>query len=175
MCSSDLILVPRRKSDDINIEVPDDLAEYIAAGVNGNIRELEGVLNRLAALSSFFSVPLSMEFARKHLGNLYVEEDPITPEKVMEAVSRLYSIRVTDLKGDRKIKGIAYPRQIAMYISRKHTPHSFPDLGRAFHRDNSTVQYACKKITEKIKKDPDLRHTIATIERNLGVNNSMGL
>jgi len=164
-----MLAILRQKCDECAISLPPDLETWIASRVRGNIRELEGALNRLAALSSFFSAPLDVDFAQQHLGNLYAEEiESITPEKVMQAVARLYAIRVVDLKGTRKVKGIAFPRQIAMYLSRKHTNLSFPDLGRSFNRDNSTVQYACKKIRKQIDKDPDLRHTLNTLERNIG-------
>ncbi len=165
-----MLAILLHKSDELGIVLDRDLAEFVSSRVRGNIRELEGVLNRLAALSSFYAERLTLDFAKKHLGNLYVEEmETITADKVMEVVSRLYAIRPSDLKGSRKVKGIVYPRQIAMYLARKHTPLSFPDLGRAFCRDNSTVQYACKKIDSKCKNDPDLQHVIATLERNLGV------
>ena len=164
-----MLAILRQKCDECAIALPPDLETWIASRVRGNIRELEGALNRLAALSSFFSAPLDVDFAQQHLGNLYAEEmESITPEKVMQAVARLYAIRVVDLKGTRKVKGIAFPRQIAMYLARKHTNLSFPDLGRSFNRDNSTVQYACKKIRKQIDKDPDLRHTLNTLERNIG-------
>jgi len=164
-----MLAILRHKCDECAISLPEDLQIWIASRVRGNIRELEGALNRLAALSSFFSSPLDIDFAQKHLGNLYAEEvEAITPEKVMQAVARLYAIRVVDLKGNRKVKGIAFPRQVAMFLARKHTNLSFPDLGRSFNRDNSTVQYACKKIRQQIDKDPDLRHTLNTLERNIG-------
>lgn len=167
-----MLAILRQKCDECAISLPEDLQFWIASRVRGNIRELEGALNRLAALSSFFSAPLDIDFAQKHLGNLYAEEmEAITPDKVMQAVARLYAIRVVDLKGTRKIKGIAFPRQVAMFLSRKHTELSFPDLGRSFNRDNSTVQYACKKIRQQIDKDPDLRHTLNTLERNIGISN----
>lgn len=167
-----MLAILRQKCDECAISLPEDLQIWIASRVRGNIRELEGALNRLAALSSFFSAPLDVDFAQKHLGNLYAEEvEAITPDRVMQAVARLYAIRVVDLKGTRKIKGIAFPRQIAMFLSRKHTVLSFPDLGRSFNRDNSTVQYACKKIRQQIDKDPDLRHTLNTLERNIGISN----
>jgi chromosomal replication initiator protein len=167
-----MLAILLQKCDECAISLSEDLQIWIASRVRGNIRELEGALNRLAALSSFFSAPLDVDFAQKHLGNLYSEEvESITPDKVMQAVARLYAIRVVDLKGTRKIKGIAFPRQIAMFLSRKHTRLSFPDLGRSFNRDNSTVQYACKKIRQQIDKDPDLRHTLNTLERNIGISN----
>jgi chromosomal replication initiator protein len=167
-----MIAILRKKCDLLNIEVPSDLENWIATRVRGNVRELEGALNRLAALSSFLSSPITIEFAQKHLSNLYIEErEPITVDKVMLATARLYGIRVGDMKASRKMKEVAFPRQVAMYLARKHTNLSFPDLGRAFVRDNSTVQYGCKKIDKQQKTDPDLRHTIQTIEKNLDIEN----
>jgi len=165
-----MIAILRKKCDALKIELPSDLENWIATRVRGNIRELEGALNRLAALSSFLSSPITIEFAQKHLSNLYIEErKPITVDNVMLATARLYGIRVSDMKASRKMKEVAFPRQVAMYLARKHTNLSFPDLGRAFVRDNSTVQYGCKKIDKQQKTDPDLRHTIQTIEKNLDI------
>ena len=88
----------------------------------------------------------------------------------MEVVARFFNIRVTDLKGRRKVKGIARPRQIAMHLTRTHTELSFPDIGRAFGgRDHSTVQYACKKVKADLKKDADLREVMRNLESSLGV------
>ena len=167
-----MLAILRKKCDSLSIEIPSDLENWIATRVRGNVRELEGALNRLAALSSFLSSPITIEFAQKHLSNLYIEErEPITVDKVMLATARLYGIRVGDMKASRKMKEVAFPRQVAMYLARKHTNLSFPDLGRAFVRDNSTVQYGCKKIDKQQKTDPDLRHTIQTIEKNLDIEN----
>ena len=167
-----MLAILRKKCDSLNIKIPSDLENWIATRVRANVRELEGALNRLAALSSFLSSPITLEFAQKHLSNLYIEEkEPVTVDKVMLATARLYGIRVGDMKASRKMKEVAFPRQVAMYLARKHTNLSFPDLGRAFVRDNSTVQYGCKKIDKQQKTDPDLRHTIKTIEKNLDIEN----
>ncbi|MCB9764087.1 MAG: chromosomal replication initiator protein DnaA [Alphaproteobacteria bacterium] len=166
-----LIAILHRKGDSLGLEVPDDLATWISQRVRGNIRELEGALNRLAALHRFYNEPLSIEFARRHLSNLLDDEpQALTPERIMREVARFYSIKVSDIKGSRRLKAVVRPRQIAMYLSRRHTGLSFPDLGRAFGgRDHSTVQHACKQIQKLTAKDPDLRQHVETLEQNLGV------
>ena len=165
-----MVAILQKKTDPMGMVIPDDLALWIASRVRGNIRELEGALNRLAALHRFFSEPLTVEFARKHLGQLLAEEpQALTPDKIIHIVARFFNIKVSDIKGRRKLKGVVRPRQIAMYLARAHTELSFPDLGRAFGgRDHSTVQHACKKITADLKKDPDLHAHIETLERHLG-------
>ncbi len=166
-----MIAIMHKKCESLNMTVPDDLALWIASRVRGNIRELEGALNRLAALNRFFSEPLTVEFACKHLGQLLAEEPKaLTPDKIITVVGRFFNIKVNEIKGHRKLKSQVRPRQIAMYLARKHTELSFPDLGRAFGgKDHSTVQHACKKISRELAKDPDLQAHIETLERHLGI------
>ena len=166
-----MVAILQSKAEPLGLDVPDDLALWISSRVRGNIRELEGVLNRMAALHRFTGQPLSVEFARQQLGTLLAEQpQAITPDKVQKAVARFFNIRVADLTGPRKLKSIVRPRQIAMYLCRHHTELSFPDLGRAFGgRDHSTVQHACKKIQGELGRDPDLKNHVEMLERNLGV------
>lgn len=166
-----LVAILHKKSDKVGLEIPDDLALWIAARVRGNIREIEGALNRLAALHRFYNQPLSIEFARRHLSNMLNEEPlALTPERIMREVARYYNLKVADLKGQRKLKGVVVPRQIAMHLSRRHTGLSFPDLGKAFGgRDHSTIQHACKKIRQMMLKDAELRSQLEALEQSLGV------
>jgi chromosomal replication initiator protein len=166
-----MVAILRKKADELNIPMPDDVSLWVAGRVRCNIREAEGALKRLGALSSFFSTDLDIEFCKEHLAQLYPERTTSpTPDRVMEVVARFFNIRVTDLKGRRKVKGIARPRQIAMHLTRVHTELSFPDIGRAFGgRDHSTVQYACKKVKSGLNEDPDLREVMRNLENSLGV------
>lgn len=167
-----MVAILQAKAETLRLPIGEECALWIASHVNGNIRELEGAINRLAALGSFYGDAITVEFAREHLGSMLVrQQEAITPERVMQVVARYFNIRVGELKGQRKLKGIVLPRQIAMFIAREHTDLSFPDLGRAFGgRDHSTVQHACKKIKRLEKTDPDLQSHLRTLERNLGVS-----
>lgn len=165
-----MVAILQAKAEELSLELDDEVALWISSRVQGNVRELEGAMNRLAALKRFYDEPVNVEFARRNLGSL-LSEDPqvLTPDAIKKAVARFFNIKVTDLVGRRKLKGIVRPRMIAMYLARKHTNLSFPDLGRAFGgRDHSTVQHACKKVTELIGRDPDVRNHVDALERNLG-------
>ncbi len=165
-----MIAILHSKAEEVGLELDDEVALWISSRVQGNVRELEGALNRLAALERFYDEPLSLEFTRRNLGNLLAEDPQVlTPDHIKKAVARFFNIKVADLVGRRKLKGIVRPRQIAMYLARKHTGLSFPDLGRSFGgRDHSTVQHACKKVAKLVEKDPDIRNHVEALERNLG-------
>jgi chromosomal replication initiator protein len=166
-----MVAILHAKAEAIRLPIGDDCALWIASRVSGNVRELEGAINRLAALGSFYGDAITVDFAKQHLSNLLVQTpEAVSPERIIQVVARYFNIKISDLKGQRKLKGIVQPRQIAMFIARKHTDLSFPDLGRAFGgRDHSTVQHACKKIGGLAKSDPDMQNHLQTLERNLGL------
>jgi chromosomal replication initiator protein len=164
-----MMAILRQKAEDLGLPIPDELAEYVSARVRGNIRELEGVLNRLKALTRFHNELLDVEFARRHLGSVLSEEpNRPTADSVVQSVASFYNIKITDLKGQRRLKQLVRPRHVAMYLVRKYTELSFPEIGRAFgNRDHATVQHACKKIKTELQKDVDLRTAVQALERNL--------
>lgn len=166
-----LVAILHRKADNLGLALGDELGLWIASRVRGNIRELEGALNRLAALHRFTNEPLSVEFARRHLGGMLGEDrQAITPDRVLREVARYYQLKLPDLLGDRKLKGVVVPRQVAMFLARRHTNLSFPDLGRAFGgRDHSTIQHACRKIGAAVEQDPDLAEHVRALEQALGL------
>ncbi len=165
------IAILHKKAEQEGIDLPDDVAFFMAGRVQANVRELEGVLTRLQAFSAFYGRPITLDFARSALANFTeTTESRITMERIQEAVSKFFNIQVKDLKSPRRSKFIARPRQIAMYICREHTTHSFPEIGAAFgKRHHTTVMHACDKIKTEMKKDSDLRGKVASIERTLRV------
>ena len=165
-----MVAILQAKAAELSLDLDDDVALWISSRVQGNVRELEGAINRLAALKRFYDEPISVEFARRNLGGLLTEDPQVlTPDSIKKAVARFFNIKVSDLVGRRKLKGIVRPRMIAMYLARKQTGLSFPDLGRAFGgRDHSTVQHACKKVAQLVERDPDVRNHVEALERNLG-------
>ncbi|MCP4810521.1 MAG: chromosomal replication initiator protein DnaA [Proteobacteria bacterium] len=166
-----MMAILHAKAAPLGLHLPDEVALWISTRVRGNVRELEGAVNRLAALNRFYNEAMSIEFAQRHLGSMLAEDPKVlTPDRIKKSVARFFNIKETELNGRRKLKVIARPRMIAMYLARKHTELSFPDLGRAFGgRDHSTVQHACKKVAELIERDPDVRNHVEAIERSLGV------
>ncbi|MCB9780443.1 MAG: chromosomal replication initiator protein DnaA [Alphaproteobacteria bacterium] len=166
-----MLAILRQKADELDLRIDDELAQWIAGRVLGSIRELEGVLNRLDAVSKLQlgGRPPTVELARKHLAGILPDAPaPLTADEIVQAVARFFSLKVADLKGTRRLKQIVRPRHIAMWLVREHTELSFPEIGRVFgNRDHSSVQHACKKIKRLRDKEPDLRNTVDTIERML--------
>ena len=164
-----LIAILHQKAEEMKIELDYDSASFIANGVCGNIRELEGALNRLEAICRFHNTAPDLNFVKLHLGKLLVQQTKIlNTNDIFTIVATTFGVSISDLKGKKRTRTLVRPRHICMWLIRKHTNKSFPDIGREFGgRDHASIQYACNKITSGLKKDPDLKHTIALIERNL--------
>lgn len=165
-----LLAILWQKSEAHGLRIPTDLAEEIADVVQGNIRELEGILNRVAAKSLFLKVEPTLAFARQHLPDTF---SPARPEHsvtaIIEATARLHSLRPAEILGKSRSRGVTNARHIAMYLSRELTGLSFPELAREFGgKDQSTVQHGVKRIEEEIRSDEDLRTRVALVAQALG-------
>ncbi len=171
-----LLAILWQKADGFGVQIPTDLADGIANKVAGNIRELEGILKRLAALQTFYQEPLTLSFARSKLPNIFASApSSVTVPGIIEAVARFHSIRSADITGKKRTRTLTDPRHIAMYLARKHTNLSFPELGREFGgRDHSTVQHGCRKIERSLKENPDTAYKIRLIEQSLNVRSQGG-
>jgi chromosomal replication initiator protein len=152
----------RQKCETVEMEIPDDVLEFIAGKIRVSIRELEGALQKITAHAQFTNEQLDVETAGKVLGEIYdhpVKE--ISIEKIQRKVAEYYNIKPSDIIGKNRSRSIARPRQIAMYLSRKLTCHSFPEIGTFFgNKDHTTVLFACNKIEKEIERDPKLRGAI---------------
>lgn len=158
-----------QKSLELGMHINSELALYIASGVEGNIRELKGVLNRLNALSQFTKQLPTLAFAKQNIGQILSHQPTqSTPEEIIEAVSNICAVRISDIKGKSRQRKIVRPRHIAMYLVRDLTNLSFPETAKIFgDRDQSTIQHGVKKIKQELSKDPNLQSTILLIKRNL--------
>ncbi|MGB0638297.1 MAG: chromosomal replication initiator protein DnaA [Myxococcota bacterium] len=164
-----LIAILRQKAEDQNLKIPDDVAQWITARVHGNVRELEGVVNRLSAVMRLRPGLLTIDVARQHLSSM-LDENPqsISADDIIQTVANFYNVKISDLKGSRRLKQLVRPRHVAMYLIRKYTEHSFPEIGRIFgNRDHATVQHACKKIRSLVKQDVDIKSAVQTLERSI--------
>jgi chromosomal replication initiator protein len=157
------------KAEALHLDLPDDVAQYIAGGVSGNIRELEGALNRLAAVSEFYAQTITLALAKRHLDRILIATQTVlTADQIVETVARFHNIKPSDIKGDRRFRRLARPRQIAVYLIREHTSSSLKEIGRLLGgRDHSTIKYSCEKLASLMDEDPDLRALVETIERHL--------
>ncbi len=160
------IAILRKKAAVEAVQLPDDVAMYIATAIKSNVRELEGALIRLAAYASLSKRRIDLEFAQETLGAALTRpREVLTVETIIKAVANYYGLKPTDIKSDRRHKSLANPRAIAMYISRHNTKDSYPDLARAFGgKHHTTVISAVQKIAERLKEDASLRSEIHAIE-----------
>lgn len=163
------IAILRKKAAAEAVQLPDDVALYIASSIKSNVRELEGALIRLAAYASLSKRVIDLEFAQETLGAAITSpREVITVDTVIKAVAAYYGLKVADIKSPRRHKSVASPRAIAMYLSRQHTKDSYPDLGRSFGgKHHTTVISAVEKIAERLKEDPALRSEIHALESQL--------
>jgi chromosomal replication initiator protein len=152
------IAILRKKvtTDGIDVQDPEVLT-FIAGRVSTNIRELEGALTRVVAFSSLTGLPLTGELAEQVLRDLFPQGDPapeVTIGLIQEAVSERFGLSVIELCSPRRSQSVAYPRQVAMYLSRELTDSSLPKIGKEFGgRDHTTVIHATSKITRMISED----------------------
>jgi chromosomal replication initiator protein len=160
------IAILRKKAAVEAMNLPDDVALYIASSIKSNVRELEGALIRLAAYASLSKRRIDLEFAQETLGAAITRpREIITVESVIKAVANYYGLKSSDIKSERRHKSVATPRAVAMYLSRNHTKDSYPDLARAFGgKHHTTVISAVQKIIERVKDDASLRSEIHAIE-----------
>ncbi len=156
------ILEKKAEADGINLTK--EVGMLLASSIRSNVRELEGTLIRLGAQALLLGSPLTIEFARQMLKRMHVEQGrKISSDQIIRIVAEHFDLKSADIKGARRTRNISVPRQLAMYLARKHTPDSFPELGRAFGgKDHTTVLAACRKIEELVNdEDPD---TVASLD-----------
>ncbi len=161
-----LVAIINRKAIENNIEIPNDVAFFLATNLPPNIRTIEGAIIRLGAISSLEKHPITEEFAKKVLKDiLRIKDKEISIEEIQKVVADFYGIKVNELKSKKRSKQISIARQVAMYLSRKLTKLSYPHIGEKFgKKDHSTVIYAENQIKEKIKTDKEFERKIKTLE-----------
>ena len=160
----------KKKADVEKLDVPNEVMVYIATKIKSNIRELEGALIRIVAYSSLTNRDITVDLASEALKDIISNKQNknITIDIIQDVVAAYFNLRVEDLKSQRRTRNVAYPRQIAMYLSRKLTDMSLPKIGEEFGgRDHTTVIHAYEKISESLNNDESLQHTINDITKKL--------
>jgi chromosomal replication initiator protein len=163
------VAILKRKAEFEKVILPDDVALYVAAHVKTNVRELEGALLRIAARASFQSQPITLDVARDALQKLLANTPTgLTIESIQREVAAYFDIKLHDLKGPKRHRAVAHPRMIAMYLARKLTSMSYPEIGSRFGgKDHSTVISAVRKIERLCAEEPTVRSVVNTIETHL--------
>lgn len=160
----------KKKEELDGLTIDNEVMKYIATNVKSNIRELEGALTKIVALSRLQNREVNVALAEEALKDLISPNNKkdITPELIIEVVAEHFNLTPTDLTSSRKSRNIAYPRQICMYLSRKLTEFSLNDLGKKLgNRDHTTILHGIDKITNDLVKDNMLQNTIDVLNKKI--------
>ncbi|QWV93345.1 chromosomal replication initiator protein DnaA [Geomonas oryzisoli] len=163
------VAILKKKSDMHAVNLPDDVALFLAEGATSNIRELEGMLIRLEAFASLTGKEITLSMAREVMKDIIVEKTrDISVEMIQKMVADHFRIKLSELKSDKRIKTLVVPRQIAIYICRELTKASYPEIGEKFGgKDHSTIIHSVKKIEKQLAADADLKATVEDIKKRL--------
>lgn len=167
------LAILRKKAQLDNILIEDDILSNIATKIDSNIRELEGVLNKMIAKSSLTHSPLSMEMAEKAINDIVSQKERVvSAEYIQEVVAKYFNIDPKDLKSSKRSNDLAYPRQIAMFLCRDIAQMQLKKIGDSFgKRDHTTVMHACRKIEEELKENGNTKLIVDSV-KNLILNSN---
>ena len=156
------VAILKKKAELDRLPLPDDVAYFIATKVKSNIRELEGSLIRIRAVCTLSGRELSLDLAQEVLANIWgPDERRIAIEDIQRRVAEVFKVRPQDLRAKTRTKAVAFPRQVAMYLTRQLTSDSYADIGRGFGgKDHTTVLHAVQKIEALLQEDPKFQKTI---------------
>ncbi len=163
------VAILQQKLEEKNVEIDQGLAEVIdliAQNITDNIRELEGALTRVLGMASLTGEKINKEYAKNILKEVFnLKEKEVTPENIKKAVAEFYGVKILDLESSKRSRVFVGPRQVAMYLIRKHTILSSTQIGQEFGgRDHTTVMHSCEKIEEELKNNESLFEKIKIIE-----------
>ena len=150
------IAIIKKKAEQISVDLSDEVLEFLAENLRSNIRQIEGAVRKLSALTFLSGKTITMEIAKNCLGELLGGAEPIsvTVDKVFTAVYKKYGVKKEDLIGTKRNKEIAFARHVAIYLIRTVTEMSFPNIGKIFSRDHATIISSYDKIYKKTSIDP---------------------
>jgi len=157
------------KAEQVKVNLPPEVAFFVAKRICSNVRELEGVLRRIIANSEFTGQPITVDFVKEALRDLLaLQERLVSIDNIQKTVAEYFKLKITDLLSQRRNRSLARPRQVAMALAKELTNHSLPEIGDAFNgRDHTTVLHACRKIKELLESNSDLAEDYRNLLRIL--------
>jgi len=163
------ISILEAKAARAGVVVPAKVMDFLAQRITGNVRELEGALNRLVAHANLFGRPVTLETTQEVLHDIIKAHDRrITIEEIQKRVAEHFSIRITDMSSARRARNVARPRQVAMYLAKQLTQRSLPDIGRRFGgRDHTTVMHAVSRVGELMSRDAGFAEDVELLRKML--------
>jgi len=168
------VAILKKKTLALNYNIPSDILEFLAQRITRNVRRMEGALTRVASYSTLIKKPLDIEVVEKLLQDILQEEaqNQITVDKIQKKVVEYFDLRQSDMVSRRRPNNIAFPRQIAMYLSRILTNHSLQEIGESFGgRDHGTVIHACKTVENMMEQDESVRRNVDYLNKHLSNQN----
>ena len=162
-------ILQRKARETEGIDLDTDVALFIARQVHSNVRELEGLLNRVTAFSSLSGARLDLDFAKEALRDVLPEQDrPVSAAQIVKLVAHHYGLKVREIKSKSNSRQITYPRQIAMYLCKRLTEMSYPEIGRLFNgKHHSTVMYSVEQIDRRRAEDERLAAQLERFTRQV--------
>jgi chromosomal replication initiator protein len=158
------------KSEQLGLQLPQKIMEFLAHKITSNVRELEGALNRIGAHTQLVRRDLTLETAQELLQDLLrANERRVTIDEIQKKVAEHFNVKMAEMTSSRRARIVARPRQVAMYLAKQLTQRSLPEIGRKFGgRDHTTVMHAVKKIEELTRSDRGLAEDVELLHRMLG-------
>ncbi len=159
----------KSKANNLNIELPQKVVEYIAENITNNVRELEGAVKKIAAVNGLMGSPIDLPMAQKAIKDIFKERPGLnpTPEMVLDEVSEYFSIPVERIRGKARGKEVVLPRQVAEYIMRDLCSMSYPEIGKILGQHHTSVMYGIEKLTALMAENDALRDTVNDLKKNI--------
>lgn len=163
------VAILMQKAEQANIELPYEVAFFVAKRIRSNVRELEGALKRVIANAHFTGKDITLDFVKEALKDLlYLQDKLVTVDNIQKTVAEYYKIKMSDMLSKRRTRSVARPRQMAMAMAKELTNHSLPEIAESFGgRDHTTVLHACRKIRELVETSTDIAEDYKNLLRIL--------
>ena len=163
----------RNKAQQLGLQLSDDVCDYIAINITNNVRQIEGTVKKILAYRDLNNMPLDLAHISRAIEDMFKSEGSNlpTPSLIISQVCKFYNVDEVVMRSIQKNKGVAEARQVAMYLIRKLTNLSLPDIGKEFNRDHSTVLYAIRKVEVALKNgDTNMQNNIRDITANINAS-----
>ena len=159
----------KQKADQLNIFIPEDAIEFLSNSLHKNIRQIEGAIKKISAISSITSTPVSLEMCRRAIADIVsgIEPSPVTVDRILKVVAENYGVTTEDIKGTKRNANIATARHMAIYLMRHNTELSLTEIGKVFSRDHSTTISSLKKIEEEKREEPYMHSLIGELTKKI--------
>lgn len=163
------VAILHHKAEQKGLSLANEVAFFIAENVCGNVRQLEGAINRLSAQCRLLNMDITEELVERTLGEMFhhTPQRRVSVEEILKASAAIFQVKLADLKGKGRTKEVALARQVAMYLAKSMVQDSLSMIGSAFGKTHSTILHACKTIEKKMAEDETLRRQVQMVRRNI--------